>query len=412
LYDSPSKNDFLCAITPASAAEDRLRAARDEIRAALRDAIQNWVRFVKREEWWVGGHGAVPAALRPMFRMQGSFVYRTLNDPAQKPPQQLDLDDGMFLPVSFIAGNGAHRPSVLSRGLFRVVELALQPLCQKKKWILDVSKPSCVRVKVSADSHIDLALYSIPDNEFAQLSKSIFAKRAQESVQRQGNLIELDEELYGSIASEHIMLAHRKEGWKPSDPRKLEVWFAAAVERHGPLLRRISRYLKAWRDHQWADCKLSSIVLMVCAVETFDKFEKSIANSRDDVALEHVAAKLHLQLQLPIENPVVKGQLLDEGWSAEMRLEYVSRAQAFSQSLSTALHRTGVASAVIEEFQRALGLRVANDESLVQIEAEPPARQREISGAPAVLTSGLLRERTDPQDHRAPVQKAGDRRYA
>jgi hypothetical protein len=62
------------------------------------------------------------------------------------------------------------------------------------------------------------------------------------------------------------MLAHRDEGWKPSDPRKLEEWFRAAVRQHGEQLRRVCRYLKNWRDNRWEGCRLSSIALMACTV--------------------------------------------------------------------------------------------------------------------------------------------------
>jgi hypothetical protein len=76
-----------------------------------------------------------------------------------------------------------------------------------------------------------------------------------------------------------VLLAQRKEGWKESDPRKLNLYFTDEFKSKGEQLRRLCRYMKAWRDFQWVDGGPSSIYLMVLV----DKFSE--ANSRDDLAL-------------------------------------------------------------------------------------------------------------------------------
>ena len=107
--------------------------------------------------------------LRPRFRMQGSGAYHTLNDPAHKPPQEVDFDDGVFLPTSFVNGGGMVEPLLAAKGYFIVVENILAPLCEDNGWKLIATKPTCVRVRVDNHAHIDLPLYAIPDEQFVEL---------------------------------------------------------------------------------------------------------------------------------------------------------------------------------------------------------------------------------------------------
>jgi len=411
LYSSPSGNDFLKAITPPNRAETQLRAARDEVRDALRNAISQWDRFVKHEEFLViRESGQSPRVLRPKFRMQGSFVYRTLNDPAQKPPQEMDLDDGLFLPVSFLTANGQSHPAVVSQGLFRLVEEVLDDLCKRNGWTLDRSKPSCVRVKLPGHAHVDVALYSIPDQEFDQLSRSLLAERTIKDQTLYEQIPELEDWLYRKLVSSQIMLAHREEGWKPSDPRELENWFNDKVARHGAVLRRVCRYLKAWRDYQWKECKLSSIALMACAVRTVDSLESALPVNRDDLALELVAQRLGGQLQDKIPNPVVQGQYLDEGWTSEMRRDCASRAQVLANAVTAAIRHVRTAEEAIEALRGVLGPRIPGDASLVRVEDETRKNVASSDGALTVLTSGLLRDRA--QRPGQVVKQEGERRYA
>ena len=127
---------------------------------------------------------------------------------------------------------------MISSGLFLAVE-RLEPLCKRKGWKLNKAKASCVRVG-SGHAHIDLALYAIPDVQFAQLLEK--AARAGNAVLSQQAFRDLQEsrdltdEVYRGLSGDQIMLAHRVEGWKPSDPRKLEDWFREAVEKFGEQL--------------------------------------------------------------------------------------------------------------------------------------------------------------------------------
>ncbi len=105
-------------LTPKERAD--IQEAKNDVRLALRD---NMPRIYKQE-----GHEGSPP--QPRFFTQGSYAYKTLNAPA-KPPQQADIDDGCYLPLSFLSQT--KRPSVAVGVFFDVAEKALLELCGERK---------------------------------------------------------------------------------------------------------------------------------------------------------------------------------------------------------------------------------------------------------------------------------------
>ena len=342
---------------------------------------------------------SAPPTLRPKFRMQGSWSYDTLNCTTHEPPQEIDLDDGMFLPVSFLTQNGSNHPAIVSRAYFVAVERILKPVCDKYGWALDHSKSSCVRVKVRHGAHIDIALYAIPDHDFHELLEKAFT----DSISSFSAFDERPafDELYARLPVDHIMLAHREEGWKPSDPRKLEDWFRDAIARHGYQLRRVCRYLKAWRDFHWQGCRLSSIALMACAVAAFNEAYGQFDNARDDKALLIVAERLPSLLSGQIVNPVVDGQRLDEGWD-DCRTDFVAQAEALRDTLQSILASSNRGAAVTS-LAALMGHYMPTDLDYLSIEV--------LDGGPAILRSGLLKELGDEPTARESVKVGGDERY-
>lgn len=405
-YNPAGENSYLGALAVSEPEKVRLRAARDEIRETLRSGFRDWAKFVEDAQLFeaaavTGIPNTGSASLRPKFRMQGSWSYDTLNRINQNPPQKIDLDDGVFLPVSFISKGGTAHPIVASAGYFLAVEKILAPLCSKRGWSLITDKPSCVRIVIDRTAHIDLALYAIPDEEFSVLvEKASAAARFNDA--NADDIQTIFDEIYPTLPADQIMLAHREEKWKPSDPRKLEDWFRGAVEDHGAQLRRVCRYLKAWRDHQWPKCKLSSIALMACAVSAYEAADGSIPENRDDLAVQMVAARLAQLLQGRIDNPVVEGQFFDEGWSTDIRSDLVSKAQELKTRIDAAIS-TKEARSAIENLRAALGQYLPDDEALVQIDSEVKS--------PAILTSGILKDFGKDRDAVESVKKGGDSRY-
>ncbi len=346
-----------------------LRDARDLIRKTLRKDMPLQEQLLKAhgliDQTFLLEGGSVP--LRPKFRMQGSAVYHTLNDPAHKPPQQIDYDDGVFLPTSYLAKS--NRPALTARGYFKAVENALAPMCVAKNWVLDTSKNSCVRVTISEAAHVDVPLYAIPDEEFAQMAEAARADARTGALDSAADTIDFSEPLYKSLREDQIMLATRDAGWLESDPRKIEDWFLEAIRDHGESLRHICRYLKGWRDFTWKKSGPSSLSLMACAVRIFEDFNGAPPKNRDDLTLLLVTEQLSKLLAEPIANPVLD-QYLDDGWSDQERAEFVASSEQLCEGLRNALQQTVHKGLAIGHLQKHFGPRIPTDDELIEWESE------------------------------------------
>ena len=108
VFTGPADSDhFLAALTLEPGRERLLRTARETCREAIRSGLRAWSTVLQKSLLFEAAMlDAAPASLRPKFKMQGSFAYRTLNEPAHTPPQEIDLDDGIFVPVSFLNDTG------------------------------------------------------------------------------------------------------------------------------------------------------------------------------------------------------------------------------------------------------------------------------------------------------------------
>ena len=73
-------------------------------------------------------------------------------------------------------------------------------------------------------------------------------------------------------------LAHKSNGWIESDPKAFTEWFQSYVNEKGQQIRRMVKYLKAWKDYKNIDIKGMAITILVC-----NNF--SITESRDDITL-------------------------------------------------------------------------------------------------------------------------------
>ena len=79
--------------------------------------------------------------LKPKFWTQGSYAYKTMNNPAFNPPQQIDLDDGVYFPMALLDG----KPHAVKNKLLKLVKLILTELAENKGWGVS-EKPTCIRV--------------------------------------------------------------------------------------------------------------------------------------------------------------------------------------------------------------------------------------------------------------------------
>ncbi len=407
VFTGTTGRDYLAALTVEKDRENDLRSARDAIRQTLRDGMGSWSERLTKRALFESDED-VQLRLQPKFRMQGSFAYRTLNDPAQD-PQEIDLDDGMFVPVSYLHTEHGLHPALISDGYFLAVETALAPLAEERGWTME-EKPSCVRLRLSDDSHVDIALYAIPDEQYETLVEATVLKSVDAVEQhniRDGT--EISATVYRELDPDQIMLAHREEGWKPSDPRKLDDWVKESIDLYGEQFRRTSRYLKGWRDHCWPECRLSSIALMAAARHSFDTTTRGIPEDRDDLRMLNIAQKLPDFLNREIPNPVVEGQRLDEGWSQEQRAAFVAAARELSAEINAAINSAGSKQATIDKLINSFGDRIPNEPEMIGDDQGPGGGGG--VAAPAVLTQGLLKEIDNDPAARDAVRKDGDNRY-
>ncbi|MBL8298230.1 MAG: hypothetical protein JNN30_07790 [Rhodanobacteraceae bacterium] len=273
-------------IAPSSVQRKVLVDAKNDIRDHLRRTIRAAsVAILEMDR-----------TIEPRFRTQGSWAYRTCVQPAHLPPQEIDWDFGVYLPVTVWNEQGP--PIAMAKKYFDLVESALAGLCKGKKWTLDRSKSSCVRVRIASWAHIDIPLYAAPEEEFLQIAEKALAVATASGRFRESVYLgeskdegELTEGAWDFL--DDIHMATRSGVWVKSDPEDVSLWFTARVEQHGEQLRRVCRYLKAWRDYHWRDGGgPTSVSIMIAVAQSFTP-----APRRDDIALEHGATILSKALR-------------------------------------------------------------------------------------------------------------------
>jgi len=309
-----SRKKIRCAIREAfsnirSALSSRSYERRNKLLKSLPVEIVDAILMLEPEQQ------SMIAKLRPVFFTQGSFTYGTINRPAYPPEQQLDLDDGVYLPIEFFESS----PIVSKNVFFLIIDTVLIRLCEETpQWTGPSFKPTCARINVAPHVHIDIPLYAIPEDEYENLEKS-----------RQHNAVALEsvnvaisydklytrylEDIYENVAygryskypylkPDRIYLAKRdEEHWIPSDPALVVRWFESAVEEHGQALVHACRYLKAWRDTTYRSGGPTSLTLMACAVAAFDNHSK--ADLDDHSALLLCTEVLPAQLRQGVQSP-------------------------------------------------------------------------------------------------------------
>lgn len=304
------------------------RVAISNSKTAIRQCLRLRVPQVIREQ------DPSAQAPEPRFFTQGSWVYKTLNAPAH-PTQQADIDDGAYLPLSFVRGTG--RPSIASAAFFSATEQALQPLVAERGWTLRTDKPTCVRVEIDGNAHIDVPLYAIPDGEFQTLVKAALEAYG---IALDAAVRRAEADVWTKLPHGSVLLAHREEDWIASDPRPVRDWFLDEVQAKGEQLRRVVRYLKAFRDWQWPRQGPASILLMAAAVPVFEA-----RSQRDDLALLDVVAKLPTKLRQGVSNPTDDAESLTQRLGAAATHEMANAFQTLEQCLRGAVHASDASQA-------------------------------------------------------------------
>jgi hypothetical protein len=341
----------------------------DDARTDVRNCLRKGIPRVLRTS------GYTEDVPQPRFFTQGSWAYKTLNSPAQH-PQQADMDDGCYLPLSFVSQT--ERPSTAATVFFAAAEEALKPLIEEKRWRLVTDKPTCIRIVIASYAHIDIPLYAIPDKEFVMLAKMSAERYGYDSLTEAVSMAERD--VWTALPADKVLLAHRERNWMPSDPRPLKEWFLSEVDAEGEQFRRVVRYLKAFRDWRWPNGGPASILLMTAAAPLFEKHER-----RDDLALLDVVAALPAQLREGVNNPVDEHESLTERLGKAGIEEAAMVFEEFGKALRGAIDAGNPSQACIwmrDEF----GSRFPNEPDRVKVVSVATT----ISEAPTAYPSELV----------------------
>jgi hypothetical protein len=377
---------YLATLDIGDDARRSLMDARQKVRAALKIAAS---QITMLDDYWQGGWQT--AAKRPLrlnvevkFMTQGSFAYKTINYPAQ-PHQEIDLDDGMYVPVEFL-DNG--QPALTANGLFEFVVNALLPLARTEGWQDVIRKQNCVRVKLWDGAHLDIPIYSIPRDRFVQITEALAKSFSSETAMTRTGMMDSYR-----LPSDKIMLARNDGTWIQSDPQRLQDWVDGRVAQYGPVFRRLCRFFKGWRDYTWQDSPLSSLCLM-CAVDQalmeFANLEGGLpSEDRDDFLMMEVAKRLPQVFQGDVNNPVLDSCL--NGWDDDVRQDIITKASALCNQMVAALERTGDAEEVVRKLRASFGQRMPYRPDAVKIAGAEIAAivhaQPIKNPAPAVIAS-------------------------
>ncbi|MES2040092.1 MAG: CBASS cGAMP synthase [Pseudomonadota bacterium] len=301
----------------------------------------------------------------PRFRTQGSWSYGTCVQPAQHPPQEMDWDFGVYLPVTVWEDNGP--PHAMAKLYFELVEQLLQSLCEQEKWSLVPGKDTCIRVKVASWSHIDVPLYAAPENQFVQIMEKAVALSSRGIAMDSADLSEsfvageMKAQLWEDMES--IMLATRKGEWKESDPEAVTRWVNDRIAEYGDQLIRVWRYIKAWRDFHWKEGGPSSVCLMIAIAQNFQA-----QRGRDDLAVEMTAKHLSNALlseicEIAIDDNSEDFNRLDQS-GRQLASEKASELQ--SSIFRARTFHWNLKSNAIDSLRQVLGPRIPDDQSLIE----------------------------------------------
>lgn len=172
---------------------------------------------------------------KPQHCTQGSYSMRTAIMPLGD--DEFDLDNGVYL--KGYSANQENWPTTST--VHTWVKNAVDGHTSNSP----IDKNTCIRVVYEDKYHIDLPIYIMGENSDGD-----------------------------SIA----YLAHKSKGWIESDPKAFTSWFQGFVNDNGQQIRRMVKYLKAWKDYKNIDIKGMAITILVCN-------NNSVTKDRDDISL-------------------------------------------------------------------------------------------------------------------------------
>jgi hypothetical protein len=373
-----SPDSFNEVIKPTERQRNELARAKNLIRDHLRVSIRAATTEIL----------GMDRMVEPRFRTQGSWAYKTCIQGAHQPPQEMDWDFGVYLPVTVWPDNAP--PPTMARLYFNLVENSLEDICSKQGWSLDRSNQRCVRVKIAPWAHIDIPLYAAPEDKFREVvEKSASFASAKIRYSRESVVLE-ESAAFGEMPEqfwelmEDIHLAKRDGTWTASDPEMVARWFDDRVQEHSDQLRRVCRYLKAWRDYHWEDGGgPSSVLIMIVVARNFQ-----MDSRRDDLVLERAAGHLARELTQDVrERGIDNGEENFNRLQPEQRKLASERASTLARQLYDSRHYgPGLVQAALDNVRAQFGMRIANNPDLLQADSGAVVR----STSPSVVAPPIV----------------------
>ncbi|MDQ3802795.1 MAG: hypothetical protein M3416_02945 [Acidobacteriota bacterium] len=312
--------DFLEAIRLGPTKRESLRTSRDANRERIRKYFKD---ELKREV--------------PLFHSQGSFPMHTIITPERG---DFDLDDGVYLQGLGTDPDKWPATSTVHGWVVKATEgYTSEPPQDKNR---------CVRARYAAGYHIDLPIYAMN----ADGKPLIFDKSADKPYE--------------------------------SDPRAFTEWFQKHVKERGAQLRRVTRYLKAYRDHQGGGAAAASgLGYTVLAVNNF------VSHERDDVAFAETvkAVYVHMKYNKTIRKPTFPYEDLTSWWDETKRANFMSKLESLRDRSVDAVEEEGKEVASKIWSRRVFGSRFPiyepEEEAAKKSASAAPLR----TSAPAILGS-------------------------
>lgn len=257
-------------------------------RDALRTDIKEW--FTENDK------------KQPKFCWQGSFAMKTTVNPIS---DDYDLDDGVYL--QGYSNDENEWPSASS------VHNWVKAATDERTSLDSTDKNTCVRINYADGYHIDLPIYIMKDDE--------------------------------------PYLAHKSNGWALSDPKAFTDWFIDKVNENDEQLRRLVRYLKAWKEYN--NVPLKGIEITILVAENFDGYD-----NRDDKALLSTIERIlnTLDKNFSCVKPVAPGEDLFENISDTKRNKILSSVTNLKNDLSASISESSDET-VTEILQGVFGIR-------------------------------------------------------
>jgi len=305
-----------------------------------------------------------------MYCKQGSYAMLTM---VQHPDNRYDIDDGIYFQAKDLVGTkGAELAALDVRKMVRDAvddgSFSTPPEVLK----------NCVRIFYAAGYHIDMPVYR------RRIESDFFGK---------------DEEIFELASSD----------WKRSDARLVTDWFDGENQKQSPddtngrQLRRITRLIKKFSQSRssWEDKIASGFVITKLVTECY-----KADVDREDIALRNtmIAIRDRLNASLSVKHPTTPDETISKS-NDDPRVRFLR------EKLEEALADLAVLDKL--ECSRKDALKAWDKVFAADFFTKRETSEaKAITGAPAIMTSGMLKSAASAAGPQSAVRKEGGGRFA